>query len=109
MSYFSCNRPDDHKREGRDDFERRGRYGYDSFKYEDPFDDCNRAYTDGFNEARREDERREEHRMERNARERRQYLRDQEEDYYNQMYYEQQEPPPPERNQIDQPKDDLPF
>lgn len=109
MGYFSCSWPDEHKREGRDDFDRYGRYGYDSFKYEDPFDDCNRAYTDGFNEARREDERREErreeerreeHRQERERVERRRRAIDEEEAEYAQM----PEYPPHER-----PTDDLPF
>lgn len=113
MSYFSCNWPDDHKKEGREDFERRGRYGYDSFKYDDPFNDCNRAYTDGFNEARREDDlreerreedRREEQRYERQQSERRRMMRDQEEEEYD-RYVEADHP-----NQSQPaPKDDLPF
>jgi len=76
MSYFSCENPNEHKREGEEDFNRRGSYGYDSQKYHDEQDDCNRAYTDGFDEARRADERRqEEERAQEEAEERRQYER----------------------------------
>jgi hypothetical protein len=116
--YGYCNNSDEHKREGREDFERRGRYGYDSWKYDDPFNDCNKAYTDGFNEARREEERREERRQEEAAQERREMQqardrresREQEEnDYWDmieeQRRYEQQQPQPEQQY----PEDDLPF
>lgn len=108
MSYFSCSCPDEHKREGRNDFDRYGRRGYDSFKYNDPFDDCHRAYTDGFNDAKREEERREEIReeerleelrTERRQSERRQHAREEEEAEYCRMH----EPPQQE------PSDGLPF
>src|SRR5688572_14756493 len=59
-----CYNEDEHKREGREDFERRGRYGYDHERYDDRRDDCARAYNDGFDEARRAEERREEYRAE---------------------------------------------
>lgn len=122
MSYYSCRRPDDHLREGREDFERHGRYGYDSFKYDDPFDDCNKAYTDGFNEARREDERREERREE-ERREEQRYERqrveakrqreqdeEDEEDYWARQYQPepQQQYPEPQQEQR-YPDDGLPF
>jgi len=116
MGYFSCNWPDEHKREGREDFDRYGRYGYDSFKYDDPFNDCNQAYTDGFNEARREEERREERReeerqeerrYERQQAERREQRRQAEEDEYYRMYEQQEEPPEQEPPRY--PSDGLPF
>ena len=54
MSYWNCDNPREHKRQGERDFERYGSYGYDSRKYNDHWDDCNKAYKDGFDEARRE-------------------------------------------------------
>jgi len=94
MSYFSCHNPEEHKREGGEDYERRGSWGYDSQKYRDESDDCNRAYTDGFDEARRADERRQEEHAQEEAEERRQYerqmeIRQQEEYEYEQQLYEQ--------------------
>lgn len=93
--YGFCNNSDEHKREGREDFQRHGRYGYDREKYDDPWNDCNKAYTDGFDDARREADRREEQRQEEEARERRQ-MRDarerrelqesMEEEFYAQQY-----------------------
>ena len=117
MSYYSCSYPEDHKREGRDDFDRYGRYGYDMMKYDDPINDCHRAYTDGFNEARREEERREERReeerqeeqrQERQARDRREQRRQDEEAEYYRMY-EQQPEPPQEEPQYPDPTNDLPY
>lgn len=111
MGYFSCRHPDEHLREGREDFERNGRYGYDSFKYGDSFSDCNKAYTDGFNDARREDDRREERREEERQEDRREEMRQQErrearmqqeEDEYYAMC-ERQEP------EQQQPREELPF
>ncbi len=98
--YGFCHNSDEHKKEGREDFERHGRYGYDHWKYDDHFNDCNKAYTDGFNEARREEERREERRQEEEAEERRQYQRQKEhremmqaeEDAYWEQVEQQQEP-----------------
>ncbi len=99
MSYGWCDNPREHKREGERDFERHGRYGYDTEKYHDHWNDCNKAYQDGFNEARREQERREERRDEelreqqredRRARECRAEIREQEEIYEQQQ--REQEP-----------------
>lgn len=96
MIYFSCDNPDEHKREGEEDFRRSGSWGYDSQKFLDQSDDCNRAYTDGFYEARRADERRQEERAEEEAEERRQYerqaeIRQQEEYEYEQQMYESEQ------------------
>jgi len=63
MSYY-CDNPREHKREGERDFERGGRYGYDDRQYHDSFDPCSRHYREGFDDARREQERREERRQE---------------------------------------------
>jgi hypothetical protein len=67
MSFYSCENPRDHQREGEDDFRNHGRYGFDLEKYYDRHsDDCAAAYMDGFNRAvrgdedRREDEARQE-------------------------------------------------
>ena len=96
MSYYSCRNPEEHRREGHSDFNRYGRYGYDPFQYNDAFSDCHRAYTDGFNEARREEDRRQEYwqeeiknqeREDRRNYEQRQYAREMEE----QEYYDAQQ------------------
>lgn len=65
MSYWNCDNPCEHKRQGERDFERKGSYGYDSHKYNDHWDDCNKAYKDGFDEARREHEYQQERQRER--------------------------------------------
>mgnify|MGYP001573710807 CR=1 FL=1 len=65
MSYSDCDNPREHKRQGERDFERNGAYGYDSRKYNDRLDDCNKAYHDGFDAARREQEYRDERQRER--------------------------------------------
>ena len=64
MSYWTCDNPREHQRQGERDFERNGRYGYDDHKYHDHFDECNKAYRDGFDEAKREQDRRDEFRRE---------------------------------------------
>lgn len=68
-----CNNPEDHRREGQNDFERRGRP--DQEKYRNSLDACDDEYTRGFDEARRNQEReemrREEEEQERRAQERR--------------------------------------
>ncbi len=69
MSYWNCDNPREHKRQGERDFERNGSYGYDSRKYNDHWDDCNKAYRDGFDEARREQEYRDERQREREEQE----------------------------------------
>lgn len=99
--YGFCSNSDEHKREGREDYNRYGRYGYDSEKYHDHWSDCNRAYRDGFDEEiRRDDQRREEREREerierqqmREARERRE-MREAEEEYLYQQDFEQEPPP----------------
>lgn len=120
--YGFCNNSDEHKREGREDFERRGRYGYDREKYDDPWNDCNKAYTDGFDDARREADRREEIRQEdearerrqmRDARERREMIEEQENNYYDQQWIDQEYERQIQQHieQHDEPTetDDLPF
>lgn len=111
-----CNYPDEHKREGREDYDRYGRYGYDREKYDDRWNDCNKAYTDGFNERREEEDRRqeryeqeqrEERRQMVEARERREMQQAEEDAYWDSIFY-QQEPQHPEPPQQEQP-DDLPF
>lgn len=115
--YGYCNNSDEHKREGRQDFERHGRYGYDSWKYDDPFNDCNKAYRDGFNEARREEERREERRQEeareermmmQRDRDRRDRLQSEEDDYWA-MIEEQAQQERQQEPEQEYPVDDLPF
>lgn len=94
-----CDNPSDHRREGERDYERGGRYGYDSQQYNDHWNDCSKFYREGFDEARREDERRqerleeqrhEEARAERRAQERRMEERQQleEEEYYQRQQQE---------------------
>ena len=102
-----CDNPRDHRREGERDYERGGRYGYDSQQYHDHWNDCSKYYREGFDEAKREDERRqerleeqqaEERRHERRIEERRMEERQQieEEEYYqHQQRQEQQYPPEP--------------
>ena len=70
MSYWNCDNPRDHERDGERDFERGGRYGYNPEKYNDFWDDCNKAYRDGFDAARREQDRRDELREEQEAEQR---------------------------------------
>lgn len=100
-----CDNPRGHRREGERDYERGGRYGYDSQRYNDHWNDCSKYYREGFDEARREDERRqerfeeqqaEERRAERRAYERRMEARMQqeEEEYYQRQQHEQQDYPP---------------
>lgn len=106
MSYW-CDNPQEHRREGGRDFERRGRYGYDSQKYSDSWDDCSKYYREGFDEARREHDRRDEQREEEEAahrraehrrREQRELERQQEEEYYEQQRQQAEQYPeqPPE-------------
>jgi len=52
-----CDNPRKHRREGERDYERGGRYGYDSQQYNDHWDDCAKHYREGFDEARREESR----------------------------------------------------
>lgn len=89
MSYGWCDNEDEHKWEGRDDFERRGPYGYDSEKYHDHWNDCNSAYRDGFDQARRDDERRREEREREEAEEYRQHQRDLEHQREEEMWEDQ--------------------
>lgn len=120
--YGFCRNPEDHEREGRNDYERKG-YA-DSWKYNDHFNDCNMAYTKGYDEAERAEERRreireEENRQEQHAEQRRRERQQQMEEIQNQNWeyneqqrqyqvemeaeYGKQEPP----QQF--PDDDLPF
>lgn len=64
MGYWGCDNPDEHKQQARDDYRYRGRYGYDREMYNDPTDDCHKAYTDEFNKMRRDEDRRREEREE---------------------------------------------
>ena len=61
MSWFD---EEEAKRDGRRDFEQRGRYGYDNFRYDEYGNAEQRAYKESFDEARREEEYREEQREE---------------------------------------------
>lgn len=64
-SWCDNEREREHEREGRDDFRRRGSYGYDHQKYWDRnVDACAEAYMRGFDAERRDDERRREEREE---------------------------------------------
>lgn len=113
MSY--CNFPEEHEREGRQDFERRGRYGYDYEKYNDHFNDCNESYTKGFDSARREEDRRQEdremeerqEREEMNRQRQQQEMNEQRENefFFQQQYYDERQA---KQYRFEQP-DDLPF
>ena len=47
-----CDKEQDHEREGRRDFERKGRYGMDRELYRERYyDDCAKAYVRGFDEV----------------------------------------------------------
>lgn len=113
--YFNCDNPNEHKREGEGDYERHGSWGYDSQKYRDEQDDCHRAYTDGFDEARRYDESRQEERVQEEAEERHRYerqmeIRQQEEYEYEQQMCDSDEIRKQEQEREVEPKsDDLPF
>jgi len=91
--YYSCHNPDEHKKEGEDDFQRHGSWGYDQQKYRNDHDDCDRAYTDGFNEAKCRDERRRQELAEEEAEERRmdemQMEQRRQEEYEEQAYDDQ--------------------
>ncbi len=114
MGHF-CNNEEDHRKEGREDFERHGYY--DREKYHDHWNDCNQYYKQGYDQAeRREEERREEQRQEERQQEM-ELRQDQarrercqaEEDYYMQMneqQYAEQSQPEPQQNDS---SDDLPF
>jgi hypothetical protein len=66
-----CDDADEHRRQARDDFRRGGPYGYDRERYGNRHgDDCDRAYAEAFDGARREDERRREEIAEDEARDR---------------------------------------
>jgi len=67
MSFGYCYNEREHRDEGRRDFERH--HYPDREKYRDHFNDCNEAYTEGYDEARRESERREERNREEQERE----------------------------------------
>ena len=97
-----CDNPREHKREGERDYERHGRYGYDSRQYNDHWDDCAKHYREGFDEAKREDDLRQELREEREAQERQEERRvrqqrqeqsewEEQQDYLYQEDCEQQE------------------
>lgn len=115
MGYF-CNNENDHRREGRRDYEYRGHP--DSQKYNNHWDDCSRYYREGYDEARREEERAQERREEERQREaaedrQRQYrneIRRQEEEEY---YYKMEEALKNEQHEQEQSypeqADDLPF
>ena len=84
MSYY-CNNPEEHRREGRQDFERRGYYDHE--QYNQPFDECSRHYTEGYDQARRE----EEYRQEMQAEERRREEYEQQQAYYARQRQQEQE------------------
>ena len=52
-----CNNERDQREDGRNDFERKGYY--DNERYNDPWSDCSKYYTEGYDNARRDEERRE--------------------------------------------------
>ena len=90
-----CDNPREHERDGRSDFERHGRYGYDHQHYQG-HGDCDKHYTRGFDEAKREHERIEEQREEeqrqesqRHREEHRRRERMDEEEYYERERYEE--------------------
>jgi hypothetical protein len=105
-----CDNPNEHRREGERDFERGGRYGYNSHQYHDHWDDCAKHYQEGFDSARREEERRQEFREEQERQERNQERRrmesrreerEQEEEYYSrQNQWGEPEYPEPSETQI---------
>lgn len=86
-----CDNERDHQREGEKDFDNRGRYGYDSQRYQNHVDACDEAYTKGFDSARREDDRRQEMREEEEAQERQEMMRHRERDEMEQEQEQQRE------------------
>lgn len=134
MGWGFCHNESDHIREGRNDYERRGYPDRDM--YDDPFNDCSRYYKQGFDEAKREEEREQERREERRQEEAREHReqqyradmrRQEEEELYNQMeadyLYKQQQNEIQDEQYFDHPdyliaehskieptiSDDLPF
>jgi hypothetical protein len=92
MSYRSyCDNEREHEDEGRRDFERRGRFGYDDDRYHNDGDACDQAYSRGFDEERRREDRRREEREEQEAHEQameqRRYEARQEEEAELDAYY----------------------
>ncbi|MBI3936012.1 MAG: hypothetical protein HY323_03475 [Betaproteobacteria bacterium] len=92
MSYWD---EQDARKEGRDDFRNRGAYGYDHERYYDRASDDGRAYRNGFDEARREEERRQEERDEEEAAEKRAAQRRREAEREYEEEQERQQPWPP--------------
>ena len=89
--------PTDNERAGREDYERHGREDYqrERYRYED------REYFNGFDEAKREEERYQERRLEERMEEERECERQEEARYRQQQeeehYFEQQQQEPPEQ------------
>lgn len=96
---------EDHDK-GRSDFEGGGRYGYDSSRYSG-WNEQDRAYREGFDDARRQHDRQEDERQEQEAEDRRQERnaherameRRQEEQAQEDAYYAQQPQAEYERQQ----------
>jgi hypothetical protein len=105
VSRMWCDDPYEERRDARDDFERRGRYGYDRERYGDRSDACNEEYTREFDRLRREDDRRQEEQREQEEREhaRQQRARHEEQEQEEALYYQQQQYPP-----VPEPPDDEP-
>ena len=117
-----CNNELEQRQDGQNDFERKGYY--DRERYNDPWSDCSKYYTEGYDDARRDEERREEYREEERQQEERDQQRYQEQQerqlqeeeyYFESMAIEQQIQQSEDRDQIDKysnPEndiDDLPF
>lgn len=93
-----------HRQEGRDDYRR----GYkDHSRYGNHYNECDLAYTKGFDNARRDERERREMREEEDSR----MYQEQEEEYQRQLYYNQLADEENEKYLRDkkQAEDELPF